>query len=159
MNTQDELASKIQDHKFISIIGVGSQIRGDDTVGLYIAEQLKKELKNPKVEILIGGTTPENLTGVLRRSKPSHILIIDAADDKRKPGEIFLVSPDQIEGMNFSTHSFSLKAFADFMKHEIGAQTIILGIQPLDTSMSELLTHEITHAAEKVIEIVKVLLF
>ena len=83
-----DLQKEIGNFTKLSIIGVGSEIRQDDAVGLHIAKKLQGMIKDPKVEVLIGGTTPENLSGALRKSKPSHVLIVDAASSGKPAGTL-----------------------------------------------------------------------
>lgn len=152
--TKKSLEEAVQGFKRISIIGVGSEIRGDDRVGLYVAEKLKKEVLGARCEVLIGGTTPENLSGTLRRSKPSHVLLIDAASAGKAPGTISIIYPSQISGVSFSTHSFSLETLADYLKQTIGARTIIIGIEPKNLDLTEEMSDEVLKAGDEVIKII-----
>lgn len=97
-----------------------------------------------------GGTTPENLSGVLRKLKPSHILFIDAAPMGKKPGTIALIDPKDIGGITFSTHSFSLGKIADYFQKETGAKIIFLGIEPKALGFGEALSPELRAAADQV---------
>jgi len=152
---EEELKRALADFKKIAIIGVGSEIRGDDGVGLLIAEKLRAKVKGKKCEILIGGTTPENLSGTLRRIKPSHILLVDAASSGKKPGEISLIDPKDISGVTFSTHTFSLETLADYLKETIGAKTVILGIEPKSVKLDDKMSKEVLSAAKEAIRLVK----
>ncbi|MCX5686330.1 MAG: hydrogenase maturation protease, partial [Candidatus Omnitrophica bacterium] len=86
------LAGRLAGAKKIAVLAIGSELRRDDSAGILVAEELEKNLKNSKarrvpLKIFIGGTAPENLTGVIKKFKPSDILIVDALEMNRKPGE------------------------------------------------------------------------
>jgi hydrogenase maturation protease HycI len=145
----EDLKRELQGFTSLAIIGVGSDIRGDDNVGLYIAEKLKRDLKDARCKVLLGGTTPENLSGTLKRMKPSHILLVDAASSGKKPGEISLIDPKDISGVTFSTHTFSLETLADYLKETIGAKTVILGIEPKTLKLDDKMSKEVLEAADR----------
>jgi hydrogenase 3 maturation protease len=121
-------------------------------VGLYFAEKLKKKITSDKIEIMIGGTTPENLSGVLRKMRPSHILMVDAAELGKPPGSAALVDPNNIRESGFSTHSFSLGTIARYFNEISGAKIIFLGIQPKMVAFSEGLGPEIKQAADRLVD-------
>src|SRR4030042_198259 len=76
--------------RHVVIVGVGSVFRSDDAAGLHIAEALR-DLALPHVVVLLGDTAPENLTGEIRRARPSHVLFVDAADLGELPGSVRLL--------------------------------------------------------------------
>ena len=146
-----ELQNKLKGFTKLVIIGVGNEMNGDDAAGMFIAKELQKTIKDPKVEIFLGGATPENLTGPIKRSKPSHILIIDAADFGANAGDIKILDKELIEGAGFSTHSFPLSVFVDYLKQETGAEVILLGIQPKNMKPGEGISSEVEKAAQKIL--------
>ncbi len=79
--------------------------------------------------VLEGGTLPESVSGPLRRFAPELVILIDAADFAGKPGEIRWITPEQISGQDFSTHSTPLSLLAGYLKAEIGCEVCILSIQ------------------------------
>lgn len=150
----DELKKELADLTRLAVVGVGSEIRNDDGVGIYVVNQLKEQLKDPRVECLIGGTVPENLTGVLKRLKPSHILLIDAAGTGQAPGTISVIDPARVKSGGLSTHTLSLKEMTAYLCQEIGAKVILLGIEPKDLNFGEGLSPEIRRAAEAAVSLV-----
>jgi len=152
-NVFEELRNALAGFSKLSIIGVGSEIRGDDRIGLYIAGKLKEKINNKNIEILIGGTTPENLSGLLRKSKPTHVVLIDAASCGKSAGAVSIIDPSRISGVSFSTHSFSLETLADYLKHEIGAKTIIIGIEPKSLDLSEEISEEVLKAGDEAVKL------
>jgi hydrogenase 3 maturation protease len=133
-NLKKELKSKLSGAKKVAILGIGSQLKGDDAGGVLVAEDLRKSLtQNPKktdVGIFIGGTAPENITSEIKRFVPSHIIIVDAADMNLSPGEIRLVDPENIGGISFSTHNLPANMLIEYLKQFLKCDVIIIGIQP-----------------------------
>lgn len=135
----------------LAIIGVGNELRKDDAVGITLTEQLQKVFNNPKVQVMSGGTTPENLTGPLRKWQPSHILLIDAAQLGLSPGDWQLVEADKITGTGFSTHTFSLKELANYLRSTIKAKVLVLGIEPKETGFGEGLSPEVKQTVAELV--------
>ena len=129
------LKAKLKGAKRIAVLGVGSDLRADDRVGILAAEYLKKYLLNKKprlpTEIFLGFTAPENLTGEIRRFKPSHIIIIDTVEVGRRPGEAFIVDlSDEGPNVSFATHQLPAKILVDYFRSSLRSKAIILGFQP-----------------------------
>jgi hydrogenase 3 maturation protease len=111
------------------VLGVGSELRGDDIAGMVAAEVIQ-EAKHPKIQVFLGATAPENFTGEIKRYNPTHLFIIEAADTSATPGTIDLISPEVVGGVSFSTHMMPLKIMVDYVKQSIDCNTWIVGIQP-----------------------------
>jgi hydrogenase 3 maturation protease len=109
-------------------------------------------LKN--IRLFDGGTAPENLTGEIVRGRPSHILLVDAADMGLKPGTAALIEPAIVGGMSFSTHVLPLSILADYLKCALSCRIIILGIQPGQTSFGSKHSREISQAARRLARII-----
>jgi hydrogenase 3 maturation protease len=127
-------------------------LRGDDAVGLKVGEELKKLTTSPKLHILDGGTAPENMTGVIKRLKPSHLVIIDAAEMKKKPGEIRLIDYQTVGGYSFSSHTLPIKVMIDFLLADIDPQVLIIGIQPANIHFGAAMSPAVLASAESVAE-------
>lgn len=129
MDLKKTLEKALKGCKRLAVLGVGSELRGDDVAGMVAAEILLKA-KRKNIAVFLGATAPENFTGEIKRFKPTHLFIIDAADTSAKPGTIDLISPEVVGGVSFSTHMMPLKIMVDYMKQEIVCETWIIGIQP-----------------------------
>ena len=81
-----ELKNRLKAAKRIAVLGVGSELRGDDVAGMLVAGAVQK--KSKKIRVFLGATAPENLTGEIIKFKPTHLIIVDTADIKEKPGTI-----------------------------------------------------------------------
>ena len=148
-----DLKNKIRNCSKLVVIGVGNEMKADDGAGVYIAKQLQEKVKRPDIDVFIGGATPENLTGPVKKASPSHIIIVDAADFGEKPGRLKFLEKDQIEGEGFSTHSFPLSVLVDYLERETGAKVLILGIQAKNTSAANGPSLEVKKAAQSLIDV------
>ncbi|MDD5513621.1 MAG: hydrogenase maturation peptidase HycI [Candidatus Omnitrophica bacterium] len=134
MTLKAELRQKLDKAKRVAFLGIGSELRGDDAAGVLVVEKLagiiKKPPKNKKIRFFNGGTAPENLTGEIKRFKPTHLVIIDSAHLKKEPGSISLLDSKMICGSSFSTHRLPLKILADYLGQFFRLEVIFVGIQP-----------------------------
>jgi hydrogenase 3 maturation protease len=136
-NPRTILKKRLEGAKAVAVLAVGSSLRGDDAAGLLAAEELRKLLPNEaapgkaRVEIFVGETAPENLTGEIKRFKPSHLVIIDAADAGREPGHVDVIDPDWLTAnASASTHALPVSVLTEYLRRFLHCETILLGIQP-----------------------------
>jgi hydrogenase 3 maturation protease len=127
------LKDRLRSAQKIAVLGIGSELRADDAVGVVIARKLQAYIKKKKIKALkvfLGETAPENLTGEIKKFNPTHLIIIDAIDFRKKAGAINIVDPHREEGVSFSTHRMPIKFIKNYLYKSIACQTIIIGIQP-----------------------------
>ncbi len=153
------LKKKISDSRRLAVLGVGSELRGDDGAGLLVAEYLRKitssYLRQKKVKFFFGSTAPENLTGEIRKYNPTHLLIIDSAEIGEKPGVVRLIEPYEIGGVSFCSHQLPLQIMADYLVQAIGCSVLIIGIQPARIAFNQPPSREIISAARRIAVIIK----
>jgi hydrogenase 3 maturation protease len=158
----DILKQKLKNAKRVAVLGVGSELRGDDIVGLLAAQQIEKTIAkqniSPEVRVFIGETAPENLTGEIKKFQPTHLIIIDAAELNKKPGHIEIMEPETIGGTSFCTHSLPLKVIVDYLLESFKFQAIIIGIQPKTLTFGAQATKEVVAAAKHLAETITKLL-
>jgi len=134
LNLKTILRNSLTDARKIAVVGVGSELKGDDKAGMLVAAQLEKKCKKdggcPQLGVFFGATAPENLTGEIKKFQPTHLIIIDAADVGREPGTIEIISPDQVGGISFSSHMLPIKVMVDYLLKSIDCKVMIIGIQP-----------------------------
>lgn len=146
----------------LAIVGIGNEIRGDDAVGMLIARSLlTRQLESDSANILIlpAGHAPENVTGALRRFAPHLVLLVDAADMGEAPGLIRWLGMDEIDGVSASTHSLPLSILARYLKLELSCNVALLGIQPANLQMGEVLSLEVSQAVVEIIEGISTIVF
>jgi hydrogenase 3 maturation protease len=133
----------------LAILGIGNPMKGDDDVGIEILKLLKNKV--PKnVKLIECQTTPENFTGKVKRFKPSHVLMIDAAHFKAKAGKARLFPPNEISDLALSTHAMPLYILAETIQNSIGASVMLLGIQPKNMNFGEKLSPEIQKVIKEI---------
>jgi hydrogenase 3 maturation protease len=142
-----ELAARLKGAVRVAVLGVGSELRGDDIAGILVLESLKKAVTRPqssrrlnvgylprrdvKLKTFEGSTAPENLTGEIKAFKPTHLIIVDTADIGEEPGAVLLLRADEVgRGISFSTHKIPPKMLIDYFTHSLKCEIVIIGIQP-----------------------------
>jgi hydrogenase 3 maturation protease len=114
------------------VLGVGSELRGDDVAGVLVARRLAAWCARTgaaRLAAFDGGAAPENLTGELARFAPDAVVLVDAAHLDRPPGTVELVPAERIGGLTFSTHMLPATIVLDYVRSTTGARTFVLGIQ------------------------------
>ena len=142
-----ELTERLKNAASVVVLGIGSELKGDDAAGLLVVEKLSK-FQHPKLKVLSGGSAPENLTGEIKKLKPSHLIMADAASIGRPPGEIQLLTPAQIGGISFSTHALPLKVMIGFILEDHPCEVLIIAIQPKHLSFGAEVSPEVKEAAK-----------
>jgi hydrogenase 3 maturation protease len=105
---------------------------GDDAAGSLVASRLSRHERarvNSRVTIMDGGTVPENFTGPIRAAKPDLVILVDAADMGKTPGDIALADPHSLDSVVTTTHSLPLSSLSRYLEEASGAQVIAVLIQ------------------------------
>jgi len=173
-----DLRDFLSDALRIAIVGVGQGCRQDDAVGIIVVEDLYLKLSggqepplslyntefstaNGSVKLYQGYETPENLTGLLRKYLPTHVLFVDAAQLAEEPGSMELVPISEIKGEALSTHDLPLSILGEFLEKDMGSSVMLLGIQPEsielgpDKTLSEPVREAASVAAEIILEVLR----
>ncbi|MDD5409637.1 MAG: hydrogenase 3 maturation endopeptidase HyCI [Candidatus Omnitrophica bacterium] len=134
---QKILKDKLRNAQRVAVLGIGSGLRADDAAGLIVAKGLKAYIKGKKekslLRIFLGETAPENLTGQIKKFKPTHLIVIDAVDFHLKTGALRVVDICAEAGASFSTHRVPIGIFRDYLHKSIGCETVLIGMQPGST--------------------------
>ena len=138
----------------VAVLGVGSELRGDDAAGMLVSGRLEAHFQgrlNPsEFRVFAGETAPENCSGELKKFRPSHLVIVDSADFGKDPGETVLASPEEITEISFTTHRLPLFVFTDYLTAEFPCSIRILGIQPGTLELFHPVTARVQEAVESV---------
>ena len=116
----------------MAVVGVGSDLRGDDAAGLRVAARLAAWAARggtTRLAAFVGGAAPENFTGEISRFRPDCVVLVDAAHLGRAPGEVALIAPEQVGGLAFSTHMLPVPIFLDYLRATTGCRAVVIGIQ------------------------------
>ncbi len=134
----------------MAFIGIGNELNGDDAVGAAVVRALARRLANrPHFLCLVGGTAPENTTGALRPFLPDWVLLIDAVDAGREPGEILWADWRAADGLSASTHTLPPTLLARYLTGEFGCGVGLLGVQPYAIAFGQAMSPIVRRAARR----------
>jgi hydrogenase 3 maturation protease len=149
------LRENLDGAKRVAVLGAGSELRGDDRAGLLVAQKLRNRCKKngacPPFELFYGATAPENLTGEIKNYRPSHLILVDAADAGKEPGAIQVISPEAIVDTSFSTHRMPLKILVDYLRESIDCKVMLIGIQPKTLEYDAPVSPEVRSSVRRVV--------
>ena len=169
------LRRSLKDARRVAVLAIGSPLHGDDAAGLLVAEAFRRirkgrrakaarsrtrkprsptpppKLQRRRIGIFIGETAPENLTGPIRKFRPSHLVILDAADAPgKKPGSISLVRRGLLRGgSSISTHNLPVNILVEYIRQSQPCEVLILGIQPKSHEFGRPLSAPVREAARR----------
>ena len=152
--------------KNVLVFGCGNILFSDDGFGPRVAEELLKNYQLPgNVGVINAGTSIRNILFdiALSEKKPEKIIIIDAIDAGKTPGEIFELPIDEIPEKkidDFSMHQLPtsnlLKELKDFCKVDV----IIIACQveniatEVSTNISKKLIDAIPEVCKRIYELI-----
>lgn len=145
----------------IVVLGVGSELYGDDAVGVVVARRVKQMDLGPNVEVIEGHTGGLNL--LFDMEGADWAIVVDAVDFGGQPGEICVFEAEDADLVMArrvaSLHHVSL---ADVL--ELGRETgitprvTVVGIQPgvkgFGRELSEAVAQQVEAAAQAVVDLV-----
>lgn len=153
------LKSRLKNADRIAILGIGSELRGDDVAGQLVVKQLEpfccKIDKGKKAKTFNGATAPENITGEIKRFKPSHLIVIDSIDAGIEPGEVTLFEPDKIRGASFSTHRLPASIMTEYLRKSIDCKVVFIGIKPKTLDFCAPVSGEVSKSVKYVSDAIK----
>ena len=148
-----DFSSFLKNATRVVVVGVGSEMRGDDAAGMDVLKGLKGGLKSRNVLLIEGGVAPENFTSQIRRFRPSHVIFVDATDFGAKPGNVVIAEPGAITGQSVSTHTVPLSALAGYIREQTGSDVALVGIQPERANLGAKMCDPVKISVGKVVEI------
>jgi len=151
--------------KRVLILGVGNMLFGDDGFGPAAADYLLKNRKIPEDVFVMDvgiGAGEVLFTVALSQEKPKKIIVLDAVDVKRKPGEIFELSIDDLPAnkvTDFSMHLFPATNLLKELRDQMGVDVVILACQAeripdaVSPGLSESVEKAVPKAAEEALKL------
>ena len=145
------------------ILGCGNILFGDDGFGCALVEYLEAHYSLPEdVCLLDVGTGVRKVLFTLCLSPvlPRRVLILDALDVRRKPGEVFEINPNDVPAIkcdDFSMHQLPTSNLLRELEEQCGVEVRVLGCQtgPLPEEicpgLSEPVCRALPEAAEQVV--------
>jgi hydrogenase 3 maturation protease len=130
------------------LLGIGNPLNGDDGVGIYVAERFRKD----DWISLSCGTAPENFTGIIRKTRPSCLVLVDAAAMGISPGEYRIIPRDKIGDVSMGTHQLPLSILIDFLSDTV-KRIILIGIQPERAGTGEEISPLVRRGADRLLHV------
>jgi coenzyme F420 hydrogenase subunit delta len=121
--------------KSILILGCGNVLFGDDGFGPAVAQNLQRNFTVPaEVCVLDTGTSVREILfdTILSDKKPLKIIIVDAMDCGRKPGELFSLNIDSLPKVkldDFSLHQVPTSNLLRELRDLCGIEVIVFACQ------------------------------
>jgi coenzyme F420 hydrogenase subunit delta len=121
--------------KSILILGCGNVLIGDDGFGPAVVQRLRKNFAIPAdICVFDAGTSVREILfdTVLSDNKPSKIVIVDAMDCGRKPGELFRVDIGSLPKTkldDFSMHQIPTSNLLRELRDICGIEVVVVACQ------------------------------
>ena len=143
------------------IIGIGNRYRGDDGLGCFIVDELKKRIVD-NVEIIEHNGDPASLIDLWEGR--SQVILIDAVSSGAEIGTLYYfdlrqqVLPDTFR--NYSTHAFGVAEAVELARvlGKLPTHIIFLGIEgenfKLDTQQSSRLQQTVKVLQDSVLKVI-----
>ncbi len=121
----------------IMILGIGCPLFADQGFGISMIQALRQRYDFPEnVSLVDGGLLGVAMTGTIAQA--DHLIAIDAMGNGGRPGDIYRLQGDRIferlKGRHHVQHVEFLEALAHCQALEDPPDTVLLGIEPDDTS-------------------------
>jgi hydrogenase maturation protease len=136
-----------------AFIGIGNVDRGDDAVGVLLAE----EIQAAGIEdVFIARANPENLVAGLAAGNYENIVFLDAVAAGAAPGSAVLLDAGELEEMfpQVSTHRLSLGTLARLISAGNGKRVWLLGVQPDSVEMGAGVSAAVAETARLLSELI-----
>lgn len=144
----------------IAVIGVGNEMMGDDAIGPHVVKELVKRGNLPEgIELIDEGRGGMRLVHHIREMEK--VLIIDAADIGKDPGDFTVFRPQEVESIKdlsgTNIHEWDLLKMLELSKMlgECPDDVSILAIQPKNLEWGGKISGELIERLEEYIEKVK----
>lgn len=135
------------------IIGVGNALRGDDGVGLLVAQRLQEQIPTVTVQTASG----EGAALMELWIGASQVWLIDAVSSGATPGTIHRLSVAEervpAQFFHYSTHAFGVAEAIEMARvlGKLPELMVVYGIEGRNYTMGAELSPEVTAAADQVV--------
>ncbi len=132
------------------IIGLGNPLRGDDGVGVRLVQELARQTLPPNVQAVDGGTQGLGLVNMMEDQQ--RVILVDAADVGRSPGEFVRFTLDEArllgDDQHLSIHAAGLYDALLLAQalNMLPPDVIIFGVQPSHFEWDSTLSPEVEAA-------------
>jgi coenzyme F420 hydrogenase subunit delta len=127
----------------ILVLGCGNILFGDDGFGVYVAEYLQKEaVLPPNISVVDARTSVRGILFdvMLDDRKPEKIIIIDAVDAGKRPGEVFTIGINELP----------VNKIDDFSLHQMPTSNLLRELKDLCDVEIVIIVAQVEHIPEAV---------
>ncbi|HHT9130352.1 MAG TPA: hydrogenase maturation protease [Candidatus Brocadiaceae bacterium] len=148
----------LQNKQRILVIGVGNAYRGDDVVGLVVAQHLKEQALE-HVNVLEEGGDGVALMESWRNADT--VILVDAVYSGAKPGTLHrfdaYAQPIPVKFFHYSTHTFGVAEAIELSRtlNQLPPRLIIYGIEGKCFEAGAGLSFEVEEAARTVVKCIQ----
>jgi len=151
----------------ILVLGCGNVLFGDDGFGPEVVEYLQKHFEIPhEVCVVNAGTGVREILFniVISDKRPKRIIIVDAVDVGRSPGELFELGITEVPEKkidDFSMHQLPTSNLLRELESMCGVNVRIISIQiqnipdEVSPGLSKVLIDSIPAVCEKILSVIK----
>ena len=145
-----------------AIIGLGNPLRGDDGVGVCIAEILAARPLPRDVQVIDGGTRGLGIVNLMEGWQ--RVILVDAANVAETPGQFLRFTLDEVDllggssplggGQHLNVHYAGLRE-ALLLAQALGSlppEVVVFGVQPASTDWGSALSPEVQEALPDLID-------
>ena len=148
--------------KDVVVFGCGNVLFGDDGLGPSVANFLVENYEIPDFALVLDvGTSVRNLlfTILLSEKKPSSLVVVDAVDKGKAPGEIFEISIDDIPERktdDFSLHQVPTSNMLKELKDigGLGVAVVACQVENIPEEVNPGLSDSVTKAVPRASKII-----
>ena len=139
------------------VLGLGNILNRDEGLGVHALNRLQAELgdRAGDLELLDGGVLGLDLLPLVEQA--SHLLVLDAIDDRQEPGALIELGREEIPlyaGVKLSQHQVTFQEVLGLanMRGKLPPYLHLVGVQPADLSIGLELSPRVTAVLPQVIE-------
>jgi hydrogenase maturation protease len=143
-------------HTRVLVIGVGNAYRGDDAVGLFVAQRIRELGLAGGVEVIEADGEGTELMEVWRDADLA--ILVDAVSSGASPGTIHrfdaIAEPLPAGFFRLSTHAFGVAAAVELAREldRLPSRLIVYGIEGKEFSAGASFTKEVENAASRAVK-------
>ncbi len=141
----------------IVFLGIGNELRRDDSFGLELLKDLEKILKGKKFKFVSCGTVPFSYLSKLPKS-PKALFILDTViNEELSPGSLIIKELKQESELSgfVSSHKLPFSLLFKFVNPE---RTFLVGFVPKDFGYGTGLSSEACEAKKRAVKEIKIIL-
>jgi len=151
---QSFLQAQLKGAKKVVILGTGNALKGDDAVGLLVASLLDSHLsrfQKKTIKVLRAYEIIELYLKKIKRIRPTHIIIVDAMNMKKRPGSI-KISQVKVRPQAGKHLEDEVSDFLEKLASVSAAKIYLVSIQPANLEFGHPITQKTRLSARKIVE-------